>query len=132
MPGTAACGEYVTLGEFIRDGAHGSAGVAYLMNDWPFSCRWSLLKPALARVIFRITLITTPVCCLLGGQYGHHNHFDHHRHSVACRRRRLVRQGTLVLTGSDGTYSACQHCGKQTRIKELAGGSLNQADPIWK
>jgi hypothetical protein len=55
--------------------------------------------------------------------------FDNHRHSVACRRRRLVRQGTPVLTGSDGTYSACQHCGKRTRIKELAGGSLNQADP---
>jgi hypothetical protein len=39
---------------------------------------------------------------LEGGQYGHHNHSDHHRHTVAYRRR-LVRPRTVVL-GSDFTY----------------------------
>jgi hypothetical protein len=37
-----------------------------------------------------------------GGQYGHHNHSDHRRHTVAYRRR-LVRPRTVVL-GSDFTY----------------------------
>ena len=44
---------------------------------------------------------------LEGGQYGHHNHSDHHRHTVAYRRR-LVRPRTVVL-GSDFTMTAC--CG---------------------
>jgi hypothetical protein len=39
---------------------------------------------------------------LEGGQYGHHNHSDHHRHTVAYRRR-LVRPRTVVL-GSDFAY----------------------------
>jgi len=48
-------------------------------------------------LIFRIATDSDPVRRLLGGRHGHHNSSDHHNHSVACRRRRLVRPGTLVL-----------------------------------
>jgi hypothetical protein len=54
-----------------------------------------------------------------GGQYGHHNHSDHHRHTVAYRRR-LVRPRTVVL-GSDFTYID----GMLWRVRNPRGRPLN-------
>ena len=52
-----------------------------------------------------------------GGQYGHHNHSDHHRHTVAYRRR-LVRPRTVVL-GSDFAAAAATFTRKSYALAEV-------------
>jgi hypothetical protein len=56
---------------------------------------------------------------LEGGQYGHDNHSDHHRHTVAYWRR-LVRPRTVVL-GPDFTYID----GMLWRVRKSRGRPMN-------
>src|SRR4030095_8705280 len=56
---------------------------------------------------------------LEGGQYGHDNHSDHHRHTVAYGRR-LVRPRTVVL-GPDFTYID----GMLWRVRKSRGRPMN-------